>query len=327
MSSQALAAAMMAALAASPATRASPLRVLVLVGGERERALAARVEGHAADLDAKIETVDAPRILEADRPVAAALSVAADRAAEIAVWFKPERAGWTVNVARGDRVFRRLVEESSGAMSDSAVIEAVALVVRTALKGLAAGEEIPAEGVPLRLWGEIGWAGVVERAGLAGRHGVAARLGGARGDWRLAAEVGFHPAATVSTANATIQVERITAGVVAGLDLLGRAGEGARWRLGPELGISASRYSRVTIAVGPGFASTAAKSTWSPVVTPAFRASMRLASLTWVSATLGADVVGRRPEFGVEGNSGFVVVTSLWAVEPRATLSLLIDVF
>lgn len=212
-------------------------------------------------------------------------------------------------------------------MSDSAMIEAAALVVRTALKGLAAGEEIPAEGVPLRLWGEIGWAGVVERAGLAGRHGVAARLGGARGDWRLAAEVGFHPAATVSTANATIQVERITAGVVAGLDLLGRAGEGARWRLGPELGVSASRFSRVTIAVGPGFASTAAKSTWSPVVTPAFRASMRLASLTWVSATLGADVVGRRPEFGVEGNSGFVVVTSLWAVEPRATLSLLIDVF
>lgn len=334
MTLQVLAAALATALAASSAPRTSPLRVLVLVGGERERQLASRVEGHTADLDVEIATADAPLLLGSDRPVDVALSAAAARAAEVAVWFTPEIDGWVVHVARGDRVFRRRVGQSTGAMSESACTESAALVVRTAVKGIAAGEEIP-EGepepapapLPLRPWGEVGWAGVLERKGPAGRHGVAGRVGGARGGWRLAAAVSYHPAAEIASPSATIRVDRLMAGVMAGVDLLGRAGAGSRWRLGPELTASAARFSRTTAAVGSGLAPTSARAIWTPVVTPAVGASLRLGASTWVGVTLGADVLGRRPEFGVEAGNGFEVVTSLWAVAPRATLSLLIDAF
>ncbi len=332
MNSHLLSVTLAAALAASSAARAPSLRVLVLIGGERERELASRVQGHTADLDVQLSVVEAPE-LSAERPVDAALSEAADRAADVVVWFAPDVDGWVVRVARGHRVFRRRVRQSTGAMSESASTEAAALVVRTALKGLVAGEEMPVEEPeppapsPPRLWGELGWTGVVERQGPAGRQGMEGQLGGALGNWSLAAAVEYHPAVQIASASTSIQVERLMAGLMAGVDLLGRPGAGARFRLGPQLTLAAARYARTTSSVGSGLAPTSAKATWTPVVTPAISVSVRMTSRVWVSATLGADVLGRKPEFGVEGTGGFETLTTLWPMEPRATLSLLIDAF
>lgn len=334
MSLQLLAAAIALSLAASSAARASPLRVLLLVGGgERERQLAARVEGHTADLEVQITTEESPLLVGSDRPVEAALSAAAARAADLVVWFTPELDGWVVHAARGDRVFRRRIGPSTGAMSESASTEAAALVVRTAVKALTSGEDLPVEdSAPVpppswRLWGGAGWAGILERQGPAGRHGVAGLLGVARGKGRLAAAVTFHPAVVITSANATIRVDRLLAGATAAVDLLGQPGAAARFRLSPELTVAAARYSRTTSAVGSGLAATSPKATWTPVVTPAVGASWRVASGCWVAATLGAEILGRRPELGVEGGGGFEPMTTLWPVQPRATLSVLIDSF
>ena len=326
----------MALTASGAVARDGALRVLVLVKGERERQLASRAEGQTTDLDVAVTIADAAPKPGLGGEVALARAEAEARGAEVVVWFSADGDGWIVHVARGERVLIRRVGESTGAMSASASSEAAALVVRTAVRGLAAGGEIGVEeraAAPerdrsaLRPWAALGWAGVLERDGSAARHGVAARIGGAIGRWHFGAMFDYHPSQTLSSPRATIQVERQRAGVIAGLDLAHAAGPADRWRFGPELGASALRFPRITTSAGAGLTPTAAHVSWTPTLSPAIAASVRLAPALWLSASLGVDVLLRRPEFGVVGTSGFEPVAALWPLEPSATLSLVIDPF
>lgn len=317
--------AMAIAIAAGAANRAEPLRVLVLVEGEGERQLAARVEGHTADLDAVIIPIEGPKDVSTEAKAQRARAEGVTHRAEVVVWFLPEGDGWIVNVAHGRNLLQRRVAESSGAMSTSASTEAAALVVRTALRGIASGaDEVPesAPPPPVRFWGGLGWTGVLDGSGTPGHHGGEARAGAAFNRWRLALEVGYHPAEAIHSTEASIDVDRSGVGLVGGYDLA----TAERWRVGVELGATVIRYSRATRLVAPGLTATSPTIAWSPALRPAFTFALHLGGFMWVAVSFGADVLLARPRFEVQDASGFRPVATLWAVEPRVSLTLVIDV-
>jgi len=312
------------------AARADARRVLLLMDGDRDRELAARVEGQVADLDVTIVKTDAALPPDPGAQLVVARARAAEHRAEAVVWFGAEGDSWVVRAAQGERVLVRRVGRVTGELSASASIEAVGLIVRTELRGLAAGGQIEGEGevapsVALRPWVELGWTGVLDGENARGSHGVAARVGAAVGRWRAAATLTYHPATTLGSPLATMHVEQQSAGVVAGLDVLGPPDAAARWRLGIDLGAAFTRFPRTTTAAGAGLTPTASDSSWSPVVTPSVRAARRLSPAFWLALSLGADFLLRPPEFGVATGTGFDRVSALRPVEPRATLSLAFD--
>lgn len=312
-----------ALLAAGGAARAAPLRVLVLVGGEQDRDLAARIEGQAADLDAVVTAGDGvlPATLEAQFAVARAAAGRADAV----VWFGSDGGDRVVYVARGERVLVRRVGGAAGALSRSASLEMAALAVRTALRGLAAGAELgndegDATSRRVRGWAELGWSGVLDGEGARGHHGVAVRCGGSVGRFRLGAALELQPAVSIGAPPATIQLERQEGGVIIGAEVLASAR--ARWSLAVELRLGVVRFNRVTTGTDSTYTATASRRIFSPVAGPALRAGLRLTTGAWLVLGLGADVLARPPEFGVAGAAGFVRVAALRVVEPRATLAL-----
>ncbi len=326
--------AMAVAIAAGAANRVEPLRVLVLVDGEGERQLAARVEGQTTDLDTFIITTEAPAGLSPEAKAERARGDGVTHRAEVVVWFLAEGDGWVVNVAHGDDRLQRRVAESSGALSSSASTEAVALVVRTALRGIAIGAPPPprtpeAPPVPVRFWGALGWTAVLDGSGNPGHHGGEARAGAAVGSWQVLLELAYQPGESIRSADATpgvptttIAVDRLAVGLVGGYELL----RGSWWRLGAEFGGAAVRYSRSTTELADNFKATPPRASWSPTLRPAFSFSAHLGWAVWAVLAAGADVVFARPQFEVNDAGVFKHISTLWAVEPRVSLTLVIDV-
>jgi hypothetical protein len=310
--------------------RAERLRVLLLVGDEQQRELAARIEGQTADLDADVASAEAgPAGL--DREVATLR--AARAGADVVVWFvAAEGGGWIAHVARGGRVVVRRIDVAPGALSRSASIEAVALAVRTAVTGFASSSDDDAARelaepapAPARPWGELGATGLLDGTRAGGRYGAAVRAGIARGRFGLGAMLGYEPAAAIDGAPATFHVERQHVGAVVSAELAASPAPAPRWSLAGELGAGAARFRRSTTATGAGLVPTPAAVTWSPLLAPGVRLARRVASGAWLALQAGADVVLRRPEFGVQQPTGFQRLASVWALQPRATLSLLLD--
>jgi hypothetical protein len=314
-------------IAMGSASREAPMRVLVVVNGERERQLATRIEGQTADLPVSIAITEVDPDLDREQLAAAARSEAQAHSAEVAVWLVGEGGGWLVNVAHGDRTFRRSVGEPTGALSSSASIEAAALVVRTVLRGLAAGEEVPEvpppspPPTPLRFEGALAWTAVLDHPGSTGHHGVELRAGAAFGPWSFLLAVEEHPSQTIAAEEATIRLERQAAALLVGYD----AQFASRWRLGGDLGVELFRLSRVTTAAAEGFVATPPKDSWSPALRPELHLGFRLVWNLWVSFHLGLDAFLSRPEFSIEGAAGTRTIAGLFWVQPRASLGLAVD--
>jgi hypothetical protein len=320
------------ALLAAGAARAERVRMLILVGSEQDRELAARVRGQTADLDAVVATAEGA--LPPDLEGRKALARAARSRADVVVWFGTDEGGQTLAyVARGDTVLVRRISVAPGALSRSAASEAVALAVRTALTGFAASRaaepesaEPPEREPRLRAWGEVGGVGLLDGTADAGHYGVSGRVGAAKGRWYLGAALALQPQAAIDAAPASIEVERQQAALVLGADVLPGANRpDARWGLGVELGLGAVRYRRVTTATGTGLVATASAETWSPVAAPGVRVARRLFSFAWLALEAGADVVSRPPQFGVQRTTGFDRLATVWAAQPRLAISLLLD--
>lgn len=320
------------ALVGAAEARADRLRVLVLVAGDEQRELAARVRGQTADLDAAVATADTALPGDLDGQLAVARA-ARDRA-DVVVWFRGDPGGdWTAYVLRHERVLVRRVAGASGALSRSASQEAVALTVRTALAGLAASAEpepeepaVVAERPALRPWGELGGTGALDGTRSSGRYGATVSGGVARGRWHAGAMAGYQPQAAMDATSASIAVERLQAGAVVGGDLVVWPGErGPRWTLALELGLGAARIQRVTKSAGSGLVATPSAATWSPLLAPGVRLARRVGSGAWLAVEAGADVLTHPPEYGVQRAAGFDRLGSVWAFQPRASLSVLLD--
>jgi hypothetical protein len=117
--------------------------------------------------------------------------------------------------------------------------------------------------------------------------------------------------------------------VVLGLDVAGGAQvrRGGRWRIGAEVSLGMTRFSRTTTTTDPTVEPTADQVTWSPTATPALRAARRLARGAWVELTVGADLMASTPEFGIATPQGFATLAHLWPVEPHVGLGVVVDPF
>lgn len=319
-------AALLALLAAGEA-HAGGLRILILVRGAADREAAARLQGHTADLDAVVDRleVDLPGDLEGQLAVARAAGARADAV----VWFGEDGAGPVAHVARGDRVVSRRIGATSGALSRSAAVEALAVATRTVLALLAAeGEAGPAwapGGAPrLRAWGEVGWMAALDGARPAGHHGASLRVGGARGRWLLGATLAVLPEVAVDAAPAEIQLSRQTAGLLAGIELLPRR-PARPWSLTIELGAGAARFRRVTRAAGTGLAAEPPSVRWSPLVSPGLRVARRLGGGAWLALDAGVDALTHPPRFVIARSTGLERAAAAWAWEPRLAFTLLLD--
>lgn len=348
------------AYAPSPAHADERLHV-VIVSGPRDAALLDRVEGQVADLEATLER-DTTSMPASPLPVqlVTARRLARTHTADVVVWFVRDRGDIIVHVTDtgGDRVLVRRIEGGSGTMAESAAIEAAAVVVRTAVRGLAAGGEIgvvvekelppdppdpigpprprdtpPSEDLgsvrPLRPSATVSWSSVLDGESDTGHHGVSARLGVAGGPWRFAVALTHRPAATLSSPMATIDFERQTVGIALGVDVAGGAQlrRAARWRVNTEVALAMTRFDRTTTATGATIEPTADRATWTPTATPAVRVSRRIARGAWLELALGADLVARAPEFGIATPTGFATIGRLWPVEPHAALGVVVDPF
>jgi hypothetical protein len=278
------------------------------------------------------------------------------------VWFRRDGDAWIVYVAEpeADRLLVRRIPTDGGRMAGSTAAEAAALVVRTALRALAAGGTIgvdapepapppPAPVVvaapppdsdramrPLRAFGGVAGRSVVDGASDLGHPGVAARIGAAGGRWRVATAGAFHPPIAHERPEATIEVARFDLGVSLGVDLAGAAHDGdhdgdhdrsRRWRATAELGLGVARYGRRTTVAADPLLATPSTTSWAALASPAVRVARRITASAWIELAVGIDFIGNAPEFGVASGDMFTVHTTLWPAEPHAGLGLVIDSF
>ena len=324
----------------------APLRVVVLAGRDDD-AIIARVEGQVADLPVTLTRGPAPAAAhDLSRQLAAAGAIARTTDADAIVWFIADGDGWIVNVAdpTAGRVLVRRIDGGAGAMDRSAALEAAALVVRTALRGLAAGGEIgviaeppptttapppspppppppdatPSAATRLAPLAEIGWIAALDGDAAAGHHGLAAALGVRRGRWQLAATVAHFPATARTSALATIAIDRQALGLAGAHTLLAHPA----WRLQLGLALAATRFGRATTQTSGALMATADRATWSATITPAVRIDRRLGRAAWLALDVGATALATVPAFEVRGPAGAAEVARLWAVEPTLALSI-----
>ena len=343
------------------------LVAVVRVATDDDAAVLARIEGQTSDLDVELVIERSDHDFDSltnDGDMAAQLAEAHELAvrhdARVVVWFRRDADAWIVHVAEpaAERMLIRRIVTKRGRMAGSAAAEAAALVVRTALRALAAGGSIgveepeapppvvppPAPVVlvpaaaprnplrPLRPYAELAWQGIIDGASPAGHHGVLARIGAAAGRWRLAVMGTYHPAVTFRRMDATIEVGRLSVGVVAGIDVLGHADasrplHAVDWRVSTEVAMSVTRFGRTTVLTSGDVSATPPTATWGPTAGPQVRIARRVATGAWVELVMGLDLIAQAPEFGVGSGDSFVVHTRLWPVQPRAGLGLVVDMF
>lgn len=334
------------ALAIAAPARAEPMRTIVRLApapGEDGDELWARVRGQTSDLDVVLIRVDDDGEPALTHQLQAASRLAVAHDARAVVWLRPlpGQPGVVVYVAEpdADRVFvRHVPQREPGLAARSATAEAAALVVRSALRALAAGTPIgvPARSLvaeqapgppsspmssPLGLRWHLAahWQAAADGAQRLGHHGAALRVGLGRGAWQVHATVATHPAATLADDRARLRVARHGAGL--GLAWLQDA---AALRLGAALDVSALLYTRTTAAAAPGVVAAA------PAYLPALAISpgvhvrvplgMRALSL---ELAVAADVLVGAPEFVYRRAGATEVHTRLWPVQPRASLGLI----
>jgi len=367
----------MLAAAARPSHAGAPLVAVVRVATDDDNAVLARIEGQTSDLDVELiiehaapgaATGRALDPLAGDASMSAQLTaaraLAARHGARVVVWFRRDDDAWIVQVAEpaAERMLLRRVATDRGKMAGSAAAEAAALVVRTALRALAAGgsigveepepeadPEVPSPPIvsvplpppppsqsaltPLRPYAELGWLGIIDGASRAGHHGGTVRIGGAAGRWRLAIGGAYHPAVSFRRIDATIEVQRVFLGVVGGVDLLGAAGGTGKaagdlpWRVSAEVALGVTRFGRTTLVTSEDLVATPGTTTWGPTAGPAARIARRVVPGAWIELAIGIDLIAQAPEFGVGSGETFMVHTRLRPAQPHAGLGLVVDMF
>ena len=327
-------------LPASLAEAQDRLLAVVLVTGEEDRELAGRVEGQTSDLDVLLVIERRAGVSGAAPELGEAAFIASQHGARVVIWFERDTRSWLVHIAEpgGEREFVRRVA-AQGDLASSATAEGVGLVVRSALRALAAGGTIgvadPTPRVvraPLlvtrpsrRGFAAVGWRGVTA-GGPTIHHGVAARAGLATGRWHGELTTGFHPAVAIDEQAATIELERWTFAVGFGVELgASPAAEDVGWRTGFALDAGLTRFSRATTVAADSLMPTPPESIWSPTASGRARLARRVGGRAWLELSVGAELLIRAPEFGVASGGSFAVHTRLRLIEPFGALALVID--
>src|SRR6266545_4458240 len=324
---------------ADPARADERLVAVVLVSDDTsgDAELAERVEGQTSDLEVALLVERRPTVATRSGPsLGEAAAIAARTGGRVVIWFEQEASSWLVHVSEPaeDLEFVRRVA-ARGDLASSATAEGVALVVRGALRALAAGgtigvaEPVVALSQPTRSgrrgFAAIGWRGVTS-GGPTIHHGVAARAGLAAGHWHADLSTGFYPAVELGRESATIELERWSFAVGLGFDLVAprstTTADIGGWRLGISIEARATRFERVTTNASDPLMATPPETTWSPTAAARARLARRLTGRVWLELGAGSEFVLRAPEFGVDSGGSFAVQTRLRPVEPFVALGL-----
>jgi hypothetical protein len=133
-------------LRASAQEESTSFDVIVRIADADDRLLLERVRGQTNDLDILLFTDSLSNELEPTLPeqLATARKLSEAQGVRVVVWFTHERGTLTVLVAEpaAGRILVRALEPQEGPLGTSAQHEAAALVVRSAIRALAAGGEI-----------------------------------------------------------------------------------------------------------------------------------------------------------------------------------------
>jgi hypothetical protein len=344
----------LAALACPSQASADELvAALWLRAAPRDERILQRVRGQVSDLPVRLVEVREPGAeASLGEQLEAADAIARKREARAVVWFAPldprsPRAGLLVIVAeaaRGRVLVRRVEGEGASGDLDSAGLEAAALAVRTALRGLAEGAVIGLERTEIapprpaappppspttvlppapppaprgRWTAALGWH--LAHDGEALQQGLAGHVGYGFGRWSLGLSVATSLGAALADARASIHLSRHAFGGFAELAPL----RTEQLELGLSLSAGAALFPRTTgptvaaivpeaAAPNPAFfVGLAARARWFPRPLGGFVGA-------WIEG--GADVVPAAPTLGYELDGRFVPAYRLWRVQPGGAL-------
>jgi hypothetical protein len=338
----------------APAHAEDFVAALWLAPGAGQERLSQRVRGQLSDLPVRLVVVNEPGT---EAPLGAQLeaadALARRQGARAVVWFAPldpqaPRAGLLVVVAeaaRGRVLIRRIEAGAAAGDGDSATLEAAALVVRTALRGLSEGAEIgltraevaPAPPPPPpaaktaapaappqpasrgRLLAAVGWHLTYD--GQAAQQGLSGHVGYTFGRWTVGLAAAPSLGAELRDARSTVHLARHAFGAFGEV----AAALGEQVSLGAGVSAGAVLFPRSTGATAAGiapdeasanptvFAGFSARARWFPA---AFRGFVGL----WLEG--GAELVPWAPTLGYQLGPRFVPAFQLWHVQPGGAAGL-----
>ncbi len=341
------------ALSAPPAF-ADDLATVIRIADDADKQIAKRIEGQTVDLDVTLVRERTGPIEDGlSRQFQTATRIAEERGADVVVWFRRDDDATIVYVAdpRAGTLFARRI----GAASDTAVAEAAALVVRSALRALAAGGTIgveappppppepetdpepppdpkpappppppPTRSTPTRWHAAVGWQASIDGESPSGQHGLAVEIGFARRRFTLAlAGVASLPV-TLEDDLTAVDLARHSVAIAA----LYSVHRTDTLDVSIGLAVGGAAFARSTTATkDPGVAATPATTTLAGVIGPELRARWTLSPGAGIAIdlTVGADAVAGAPELGYEVDGTFEVRNSLWPAQPKVGLRMVVQ--
>jgi hypothetical protein len=346
---------LLVAVAVPARAAAEALTVVVRVATPDDEALLARVRGQTSDLDVALVTEAGALEPEAADRRRAAPALARRAGARVVVWFEPRKRGFRVHVADvGEgRLLSRDVDGDRRGDGRSALYEAVAQVVRSALQSIIEGQPledtvaldpepvpdpdtrpdpVPSPPRPRRPWydarlavgGGLAWDGTGDPDVASPTPHIVSRLDVPIGPVRATLALDhFARYARLEDPAATLKVGRVL--FVAGVSVPLWSPRPFTLAAGARGGIAL--FSRHTLLAAPPAMATP------PATTTAFAGGPEL-DLTWaasrwlgVQLTLGIDVVAGAPTLGVDqtpAGGGFATIRDLWTFQPRLGISLVL---
>lgn len=325
--------------------RADDTRLGVVVReGAHDQTIVSRLRGQLADLDdVALDVVPLDGAIEPtlDGQLAAADALATDRNAKVVVWFVP-RGKKKLSVAIATPLDHRLFVRDVPVVTESTTAEAVAIVVRGAVKSLslggtigvevnsvlAAGSPKPEPSLPeeppplpppprstLALDVALGWQVTLDGGAHRGAHALVQRTTLGDGAWgvSLALTLGA-PLEWQAGSDVVLDVSR--SGALVG----GERRFGGGFAVG--LGAGGVFYHRSTTSAPSGLMATPSSST------TAFAAALELiwrAQLSHhiaVLACAGIDAIAGAPQAALSRDGMVEVVDTIRPVQPRASLAV-----
>ncbi|QSQ12834.1 hypothetical protein [Myxococcus landrumensis] len=345
---------LVAALCLSGVSRAEPVSpwlAVARVTTEEDGALLERVRGQSSDLPVELRAMPGPTLEGSPQSQwRSIVELAGVHHARAVLWF--QRSGPEVRIHFAQPASRHLfvrtarLEGAPGALEWSAGAEAVALVVRSALRAVEAGrplgevveapppvrEDLPLppelwamppaaeDDTPLRWQVLVGGMAVLDGYSSSGHQGLWIGSG-----WEFRpVRVRFHVLAglgeSLADGRTRVQLDQYAAGLWVDTPLLDT--ETFRWGLGA--GVGALVFSRTTESQFKRIQAARPSLTPAMLVGPEMSLRWRFSRRVGVEAFLGADAVMGRPLLGYSEDGNFVMRNEGWGVRPRGVLALVV---
>ncbi|KFE69220.1 hypothetical protein [Hyalangium minutum] len=320
-----------------------------------DESLASRVQGQLSDLPVVLRVSPGPSLGTSDAEQwRSAVELARSESARVAIWFSHETEAIVVSIAEPStqHLFVRRIQAdgAGGRLGHSALAEAAALAVRSAVKALEAGHEVgvivepppeppsapppeapppvspppspPAPSSPVRegSWVlDLGWQAAVDGSSPRGQQGP--RLGIARegSTWRARAQLLASLQAQLSDAYTRVSLSRHS--VIVGAGVCSKPTE--RLRLGADLGVGLSGFRRSTVALASEVSAVPPRLTLAPFVSPELSARWRAGAVA-LEASISVDVLAGVPTLGYQRGEEFIPRNTLWWAQPRLGLAILV---